>query len=146
MKSGIKERRKTMKATCRAVKPEGSRCRAAALPGSGFCFFHDPAKAEDRRAAQSFGGSQNRMKTLAADAPDAKIADCRDVVTLLAETINQVRKGQVDPRVANAVGYLANVLIKAVEQGELEDRVADLESIMKGRPNNEPDLTMTGTE
>ena len=141
----MKERRKSIKASCRAVKPDGSRCRAAALPGSGFCFFHDPAKAEDRRAAQSFGGSQNRMKTLAADTPDVTVADCRDVVALISETINQVRKGQVDPRVANTVGYLANVLIKAVEQGELEDRLADLEALVKGRANASPELNMTGT-
>jgi hypothetical protein len=34
-----------------------------------------------------------------------------DVVKLLSETINQVRKGIIDPPVANAIGYLANVLI-----------------------------------
>ncbi len=97
----------------------------------------------ERRAAQSAGGS--RIKTLAADAPDVKVADCRDVVALISETINQVRKGQVDPRVANAVGYLANVLIKAVEQGELERRLAEVEAAVKGqRPSS--DLAMTGTD
>jgi len=139
----MKAKRKSIKTSCQAVKPDGSRCQAAALPGSGFCFFHDPALAAERRAAQSAGGS--RIKTLAADAPDVKVADCRDVVALISETINQVRKGQVDPRVANAVGYLANVLIKAVEQGELESRLAEVEAAIKGqRPSS--DLAMTGTD
>lgn len=83
------------------------------------------------------------MKTLAADAPDVKVADCRDVVILISQTINQVRKGQVDPRVANAVGYLANILIKAVEQGELEGRLAEVEALVKARVNASPDLNMT---
>lgn len=139
----MKAKRKSIKPSCQAMKPDGSCCQAAALPGSGFCFFHDPARAEDRRAAQSFGGSQNRMKTLAADAPDVKVADCRDVVILISQTINQVRKGQVDPRVANAVGYLANILIKAVEQGELEGRLAEVEALVKARVNASPDLNMT---
>jgi len=69
----------------------------------------------------------------------------KDAVALISETINQVRKGQVDPRVANAVGYLANVLIKAVEQGELESRLAEVEAAIKGqRPSS--DLAMTGTD
>ena len=139
------EKLKAVKPSCQATKPDGSRCQAAALPGSGFCFFHDPARAAERRAAQSFGGSQNRMKTLAADAPDVKVADCRDVVQLIGATINQVRKGELDPRVANAVGYLANVLIKAVEQSETERRLDELEAIVKG-PRSSNDLAKTGTD
>jgi hypothetical protein len=73
------------------------------------------------------------MKTLEATTPDVEIEDTRDVVRLIAETINQVRRGQIDPRVANAVGYLANVLIRAVEQGELERRMAELEALVKIR-------------
>ena len=140
------ERRKTIKAQCKGEKADGSRCHAAPLPGSKFCFFHDPTKAKERRAAQSFGGSQNRMKTLAADAPDMEIADCRDVVRLISATINQVRKGTLDPRVANAIGYLANVLIKAVEQGELENRLSELEAVIKGRHARTIELAMTGTD
>ena len=81
---------------------------------------------------------------LDADAPDVKVEDCRDVVSLMSETINQVRKGVIDPRVANAVGYLANILIKAMEQGELESRIETLELLVKGRSQALPGLTMTG--
>jgi hypothetical protein len=52
------------------------------------------------------------------------------VVRLILETINQVRKGAIDPRVANAVGYLANVVIKALEQDELEARIKKLEALL----------------
>jgi hypothetical protein len=136
------EKRKALKKPCRAVKSDGSRCQAAVLPGADFCFFHDPTKAEARREAQSLGGRQNRMKTLDETAPDVKVEDCQDVAKLISETINQVRKGQIDPRVANAVGYLANVLIRAVEQGEMERRLAKLEAIVK-TPMPSSDLAMT---
>lgn len=126
---------------CHGVKPDGSRCMAAALPGSDYCFFHDPSKADERREAQSLGGRQNRMRTLDATAPDVRVENCQDVVRLLSETINHVRKGQIDPRVANAVGYLANVLIRATEQGELERRLAELEALVKTpRPSLSSDL------
>ena len=135
-----------MKTACKARKRDESRCQAAALPGSDFCFFHDPSQAVARREAQALGGRQNRMKTLDPDAPDVKLKDGRDVVALLSETINQVRKGVIDPRVANTIGYLANIQIKAMEQGKLESRIETLESLVKGRSQSLPALTLTGTD
>lgn len=123
--------------SCAATKRGGGCCRAAALPGSRFCFFHSPKHAAARREAQSLGGRGNRMVTLPADAPDVKVEDCADVVKLLAETINQVRRGEIDPRVANAVGYLANILLAATGQGELESRIAELESLVKSRSKSD---------
>jgi len=140
----MKERQRAVTNPCRAVKPDGSRCQAAPLPGSDFCFFHDPSKAVERREAQALGGRQNRMKTLDAAAPDVKLEDCGDVVALLSETINQVRKGMIDPRIANSVGYLANVVIKAFAQEELETRIERLEALLEGR-SQVSDLAMTGT-
>ena len=124
---------------CKAKTRAGTPCQVAALPGADYCFFHDPAKADERREAQGLGGRQNRMKTLDAAAPDVKIEDCQDVVALMSGTINQVLKGQIDPRVANTVGYLANVTIRAVEQGNLERRIAELEALFRSR-SQAPDL------
>ena len=75
----------------------------------------------------------NRMATLPADAPDVKVEDGADVVKLLGETINQVRRGEIDPRVGNSVGYLANIVLAATGQRELESRIAELESLVKNR-------------
>lgn len=129
------------KKTCKGAKPDGSGCTLSPLQGSDFCFFHDPARAAERREAQSLGGRHNHMKTLDPEAPDVKVENCQDVRLLIAETINQVRKGAIDPRVANAVGYLANVFIKAVEHGDLENRLREIEAIVKTqRPPS--DLTL----
>jgi hypothetical protein len=56
------------------------------------------------------------------------------VTGLLAETINQVRRGEIDPRISNAVGYLAGILLKAKQQDELEQRLARLESVLASQP------------
>lgn len=122
------------KRPCKAMTKDGSPCQTPALAGSDFCFFHDPDKAEERFEARAAGGRQNRMATLSADAPDVKVESCQDVVRLVSDTINQVRKGDIDPRVANAVGYLANVLIRAVEQGDMERRIAELEAVVGAKP------------
>lgn len=134
---------KAIKTSCAAKTASGSRCRAAALDGSRYCFFHDPDRATERRAAQVAGGRQGTMKTLAADVPDVAVETSQDVVRLLAATINDVRKGRMDPRVANAVGYLANVLLKAVDQGDVEARLAMLESaVMTKRPMTTDDILL----
>jgi hypothetical protein len=136
------EKQRTDKTPCKAQKPDGSDCQAVALPGSEYCFFHDPEKAERRREAQSLGGRHNHMKTLDADTPDVKIENCHDTVPLLSDTINQVRKGQIDPRVANTLGYLASVLIKAVEQSDIEKRIEAIEAAVKtNRPSTSLDMT-----
>ena len=136
--------RKPNSKTCSGMKPDQSRCQAPALPESEFCFFHDPSKAEMRREAQAQGGRQNRMKTLEDSTPDVKVEDCGDAIVLLVQTINQVRKGEIDPRVANSVGFLSNILIKAVERDKLETRIHQLERLIKV-PIPTLDLTETRT-
>lgn len=118
---------------CKASKRAGSRCEAAALDGSDYCFFHDPSRAAERREAQALGGQRNRMKTLDAAIPDMKFESTAEMVALLSDTINQVRKGDIDPRIGNTVGYLANLLIKALEQNELETRIDKLETLLENQ-------------
>lgn len=134
---------KATKRQCERLKPDGARCQAAALPDSDFCFFHDPLKEDERREAQAAGGRQNRMKTLGASAPDIAVRDCKDVVALLSETINQVRKGIIDPRIANSVGYLANQMVRVLAQNDLEDRIGKLEQVVERRSRTS-ELMLTG--
>jgi hypothetical protein len=130
--------------TCCATKRDQSNCQAPVRPGSEFCFFHDPSKSEERREAQAQGGRRTRIKTLEATSPDVKVGDCGDAIALLVQTINQVLKGEIDPRVANSVGFLANILMKALEQDKLETRIEQLEALLKVRTST-LDLALTGT-
>jgi hypothetical protein len=118
---------------CKASKENGSRCEATRLADSDYCYFHDPSKAAERREAQALGGQHNRMRTLDEAAPDIRVENTGDVLALLSETINQVRKGVIDPRVANAVGYLANLQIRALEQHAIERRMTILEELREDR-------------
>ncbi len=107
-------------AHCQHVKNDGSRCRANAQRSAEFCFFHDPDKETQREEASRSGGQAGAAKVLP-DAPMVAVASSSDVSVLLGKTINQVRRGELDPKVSNAIGYLANVLLKALEQGRVED-------------------------
>ena len=54
-----------------------------------------------------------------------------DVRRYLANLINRVEGGQIEPDVAAKIGYLINILIRCIEGSELEQRVTDLERLME---------------
>ena len=119
---------------CAAMKDDGSPCQATRMHGSAFCFFHDPEKAAERAVAQRTGGRRGRAAVLPAETPACRVRGPQDVTELLSETINQVRTGVLDPRVGNCIGYLAGIVLKAVDQGEFAARLAALEAAVKGQP------------
>ena len=96
----------------------------------GILFFHDPAKAAERAAAQRAGGANNRASTLPADTPEFAVGTAVEVVSLLGETINQVRTGMLDPKVANCIGYLSGIVLKGLDQGDLQRRIEALENVV----------------
>lgn len=120
-----------MKRTCSFAKHNGERCRANATTTSEFCFFHDPECSAERHKAQQAGGLRNRPAVLSVETADYPLNSVSDVMTILGKTINEVRKGLIDPRVANAVGYLSATLLKAQELGNLEQRVSTLEAVTR---------------
>jgi hypothetical protein len=119
--------------TCEKIKCDGHCAAFLAIAGSQYCFFHDPATAKARKAAQRQGGEANGSAVLPADAVDVPLRSGKDVSAFLAETINQVRKGQVSPKIATTVGYLSSLLMKALETTDIEERLARIEQVLKMR-------------
>jgi hypothetical protein len=121
-----------MASKCQFRREDGKRCGANAQSGKLLCVFHDPAKAAAGRKARRLGGiNRSRGATiLPLETPDNPLRNTQDVSVLLGESINQVRRGQLDPRVANAVGYLASILLGALQQGPLEERLQRLEATL----------------
>jgi len=117
---------------CEHRLPTGKRCRAHARMNDRFCFFHSAVTAADRGRARRAGGVARSWgaAVLPSDTQDLPLHNTDDVCALLAESINQVRRGQIDPRVANAMGYLASILLGALQQGPLEERLQRLEETL----------------
>src|SRR5262245_23705917 len=114
--------------TCEAIKVDGQPCTAYARPGTRWCWAHDPDLKEKRDEARSKGGRERmrRAAVLPEEAPDLPLATVADVVALLGQTINQTRKGALDPKVCNAVVQGASVLLRALEGGELAAQLEEL--------------------
>ena len=121
-----------MASKCTFRKKNGSRCGANAQASNGLCVFHDPDKASEGHRARRAGGI-NRSRAAAVlppDTPDHPLGNPKQVSDLLADSVNRLRRGQLDPRVANAMGYLSSVLLRALEQGPMEERLAYIEAIL----------------
>jgi hypothetical protein len=120
---------------CHFRKKNGTRCGANAQPANGLCIFHDPAKASEGRRARRAGGiaRSRAAAVLPSGTPDHPLGNTQEVSTFLADSINQLRRGQLDPRVANGMGYLSSVLLRALEQGPLEERLAKIEAALAAK-------------
>jgi len=115
---------------CRATTKGGQPCSCYALAGSAFCFWHAPEAAEARKLARVKGGRarQGRSGVL----PDGSgvpvtLKSLADVVLLLERATNDVLALENSISRARAVGYLCSVAVKALEVGDLEERIVRLE-------------------
>lgn len=103
------------------------------MQGSEFCYLHNPeVSQEEKRDARSRGGKENQI-ILRAPLPPLKLGNAKDVIVLLEDTINGVRSGELDVRIANCLGFLTDKLLKAYEVAELNDKVDAMERFLEKR-------------
>lgn len=129
-------------AQCKATRKDGSQCRADALKGGDLCAFHAPAKADNFAAGRVKGGQAGKLATLgevkpwrgtAGEVAVMTTVSPAELVSLLCETIDDVRTGRLDPKVANAVGYLAGVIVKIEQYEAIHERLAAIEETLERR-------------
>ncbi len=101
------------------------------MRNSDYCYLHNPEISQEEKLEAQTRGGQNRSLKVYQPLPPVKIEKTSDIMTLLTDTINQVRQGELDCRVANSIGYLAGVAIKAYETSELEERLERIELAIK---------------
>ena len=116
-------------AQCTATTASGKHCQAPAQQGRPFCFAHDPERAAERADARRRGG-YNRRTPKAGD-PDGyptrlrSVGDVQAVLeAALRDTVQQENSGQR----TQALVRLAHGALKALEVGDLEERLAALEA------------------
>ena len=115
---------------CKFIKTNGDQCNANAMSGLDYCYTHNPdISDEEKREAKQRGG-QNRAVAISEPLPPLKIAEPNDAVLLIVDTINRVRAGELDIRVANCLGFLSDKLLKAFEVAKLNDRVETIERVI----------------
>lgn len=114
---------------CQYVKPDDSQCKANSVRGDEFCFWHSEQMKNQRNQAVMDGGLSPKRNYGRDD--EISISNTQDVMKLIVETINDLRGNKVSTRNANAIGYLASVALKTIEQGVLEKRLEEVEYALK---------------
>lgn len=122
-----------MKKTCRYVKASGKQCQASPLRDSEYCFMHDPSRAKERADARRLGGLRRRREKATAQVYDwgglERVPEIRRVLEVaVADTLGLDNS----PARSRTLGYLASLSLRALEIGELEERVAALEKVVHG--------------
>ena len=117
---------------CKATTKSGKLCKANALKDKKYCLAHDPESKQKFKEITKKGGKVKR-KVQVYLAPIEFKGDVREVLDLLADTINRVRSNQMPPRIANTIGYLAGHMIKALEIAEIEERLKKVERVVLER-------------
>jgi hypothetical protein len=130
---------------CQYLKAGGEPCRAQALPGRTSCIFHDPDLAAKRAEGRKRGGTvrSKPAAVLPRSTPDLPLRTVADIAAMLGTTINQVRRGELDPKVGNCLAVLSGQLLRALEGGELAQRLDALEARLAG-PGPHPAGTLNG--
>ncbi len=103
------------------------------MQGDEYCYLHNPSVSdEEKHDARSRGGKENQI-TVISPQPPLKLTSAKDAIVLLEETINGVRAGKLDVKIANCLGFLTDKLLKAYEVAELSDKVEIMERFLEKR-------------
>jgi hypothetical protein len=109
---------------CTAKRRDGTACKGRALKDDGFCLFHStqPDIIRRRTRGRRTGGRRaHASPKVLSDAADLSLQSPADVTALLSETISQLRRGQIEAKIASGVGYLCTVLLAAMEQSSANE-------------------------
>jgi hypothetical protein len=98
-------------ATCQGTKRDGEPCTANSMPGSRYCWHHDPAHAEERR----------RNASRAATLGNSKIgAEIRGTRLLVRELLEVTISGNLDPLIRKRLTEVVQLLQVYARLAELE--------------------------
>ena len=117
---------------CPGTKRDNSPCTVSVEPPQTYCWWHDPANAEERKQAAARGG-----KRAGRGRPIAELAALRDENGNIRR---RLLEGELLPGVAAVAVQSLNCDIRAVsatmkakEVEELEGRLEELEALMAAR-------------
>ena len=114
---------------CTQVLPDGRLCRATPLRDGSFCFWHDPASAEEAAEARRLGGLRRRREKALSGAFDFAGLGTIEAIRRILE-VATIDALALDNGIARCRVLISATLAaaKLLETGELEARLAILEA------------------
>ena len=119
---------------CAYQKENSLPCRAAPLKDGEFCLMHSPDHADDMAEARRLGGLRRRREVAVSGAFDfAGLGNVADIRRLLEVAVLDTLGLENSVSRARALAYLVTTAIKLLEVGDLEQRLASLETAINSR-------------
>jgi hypothetical protein len=111
---------------CTATNADGDPCQAQPVRPSGYCYWHDPALAEERDRKRREGGANRSNKARAKKTLSAEALTAEEVRSYLGIVFKGVIGGKIEPGVGTAAANIARALMDVAKVAEVEQQVADL--------------------
>ena len=120
---------------CEAIAEGGGPCNAPPPREGDHCFWHAPDTQADAQEARRLGGLRRRREATLAGAYDfdglASIGDIRRLLEIAATDTLELSNSVARSR---TLAYLAQTALRCFEAGEMDARLADLETAVAPRP------------
>lgn len=119
---------------CAFRLPSGEPCRAAPLNDSQFCWVHSPEHVKEVKEARRLGGLRRKREITVAGAYDFEGLETVSGIRRLIEVAVLDTLGMENSLArSRTLAYLAQVALRTLEVGELEERIAVLEQAVSKR-------------
>ena len=123
-----------MPRTCTFIKEGGARCMASPLQGGDLCFFHDPETQEAAAEARRLGGIRRKRESAIVGAYEVGELDTvEDLRRLLQIAVIDTLGLENSISRSRTLGYLTQVGAMLLERGEQEQRLQELEALLRPR-------------
>ncbi|MFW6175046.1 MAG: hypothetical protein ACOC5K_04635 [Chloroflexota bacterium] len=119
---------------CTAQKGDGTPCNAPRLSEGRFCLMHDPDHQKEAAEARRLGGLRRRRERTVTGAYQLEgLGSVGEIRRLLEIAVLDTLGLENSVSRARTLAYLAQVSMRLLEIGELEERVASLEQTVGRR-------------
>lgn len=120
---------------CQAIAEGGQPCQARPLRDGDHCFWHDPESQGDAQEARRLGGLRRRREATLAGVYDFDgLADVGAIRRILEIAVTDTLELGNSVARNRTLAYLAQMALRCVEVGELDERLAALETAVEPRP------------
>ncbi len=110
---------------CKAINKAGKPCKAQAM-SNGYCYRHNPDIATaDKLLASVKGGRKDKSQVETAQPIDTETLG--GLLTALKSNTNDLRQGNISPRVSNALVQNIMAIIEVKKVIDLDQRLTNLE-------------------
>ena len=123
-----------MRRLCAFQMANGKPCQSPPLHDSQFCLMHSPEHAQEVQEARRLGGLRRKREATLTGAYDFEALDTVAGIRRIIEVAVLDTLGMENSISRNrTLAYLAQIALRTLEVGDMEDRIAALEQAIRGK-------------